>query len=49
MEIKKVKHFAGEYILTSEKKKMTIDIQLVDEKSLSNLKTELKKLTVEWS
>jgi len=48
-EIKQIRHFAGDYILKSEKKEMTINIQLINEESLSDLKTELKKLNVEWN
>jgi len=48
-EIKRIRHFAGEYILKSELKKMKINIQLINEESLLELKTELKKLDVEWS
>jgi len=48
-EIKGIKHFAGEYILKSELKKMKINIQLINEESLLELKTELKKLDVEWT
>ena len=47
-EIKGIKHFAGEYILKSELKKMKINIDLIESESLSKLKTELKKLDVEW-
>ena len=48
-EVKSIRHFAGEYILKSESQKMKIDIQLIDEESLPNLKAELKKLNVEWN
>ena len=48
-EIKRIKHFSGEYILKSELKNMKININLIDEESLSELKTELKKLNVEWN
>ena len=47
-DIKRIRHFAGEYTLKSELQKMKINIDLIDEESLSELKTELKKLTVEW-
>jgi len=47
-EIKRIRHFAGEYILKSELEKMKINIDLIDVQSLSVLKTELKKLNVEW-
>ena len=48
-EIKRIRHFAGDYILKSENKELTINIQLIDEESLLELKTELEKLNVEWT
>jgi len=48
-EIKRIRHFAGEYILKSELKKMKINIDLIESESLSKLKTELKKLDVGWT
>ena len=48
-EIKRIRHFAGEYILKSELKKMKINIDFIESESLSKLKTELKKLDVEWN
>jgi hypothetical protein len=48
-EIKTIRHFAGEYILKTEKKRLTINIQMIDEDSLLKLKTELKKLPVKWT
>ena len=48
-EIKRIRHFAGDYILKSDNKELTIYIQLIDEKSLLELKSELKKLNAEWS
>lgn len=47
-EIQRIRHFAGEYILNSELQKMKINIDLIEKDSLSDLKTELKKLNVEW-
>ena len=47
-EIKTIKHFAGEYILRTYKRKMTINISWVDQSSLLDLTTELKKLDVKW-
>lgn len=47
-EIKSIKHFAGEYILRTYKRKMTINISWVDQSSLLDLTTELKKLDVKW-
>lgn len=48
-EIKAIKHFAGEFILKSELKKMKINISLIESESLFELKTELNKLDVEWN
>jgi len=48
-EIKRIKHFAGDYILKSDKTQLTINTQLIDEKSLLDIKTEMKKLNVEWN
>ena len=48
-EIKRIRHFAGEYILKTELKQMKINIGLIEDESLSDLKSELKKLNVEWS
>ena len=47
-EIKRIRHFAGEYILKTELNEMKINIGLIDEESLSDLKSELKKLNAEW-
>ena len=47
-EIKSIKHFAGEYILRTDKRKMVINSSLVDQSSLVDLKGELKKLDVQW-
>ena len=47
-KIKTIKHFAGEYILRTYKRKMTINISCVDQSSLLDLTTELKKLDVKW-
>lgn len=47
-EIKQIKWFAGDYILKSDNKELTINIQLVDPDSLAELKAELEKLNVKW-
>ena len=47
-EIKSIKHFAGEYILKTDTRKMTINTSWVDQSSLIDLKDELKKLEVQW-
>lgn len=48
-DIIQIKHFAGDYILKSEKEKMTIHIQAIDEDSIINLKSLFEKLTAEWN
>lgn len=47
-EIKSIKHFAGEYILRTDTRKMTINTSWVDQSSLIDLKAELTKLDVQW-
>ena len=47
-EIKSIKHFAGEYILRTDKRKMRIDIGSIEKSSLAELRDELKKLDVQW-
>ena len=47
-EIKSIKHFAGEYILRTDKRKMRIDIGSIEKNSLAELRDELKKLDVKW-
>lgn len=47
-EIKRIKKFAGDYILKTDKKELTINTQIIDPKSLAELNTELEKLNVEW-
>ena len=48
-EIMQIHHFAGEYILKSDAKKFKINIDIIEKSSLEELKTELKKLNVEWN
>lgn len=47
-EIKQIKTFAGDYILKTDKKQLTINSQLIDPKSLTKLNTALEALNVEW-
>ena len=47
-DIKSIKHFAGEYILRTDKRKMTITLDVIDKSLLLDLTTELKKLDVKW-
>jgi hypothetical protein len=48
-EIKRIKKFAGDYILKTDKKELTINTQIIDPKSLAELNAELEKLNVEWN
>lgn len=48
-EIKRIKKFAGDYILHTEKTELTINTQIIDQNSLTELNAELEKLNVEWT
>jgi hypothetical protein len=48
-EIKRIKKFAGDYILKTDNKEMTINTQIIEPTSLSELNEELEKLDVEWN
>ena len=48
-EIKRIKKFAGDYILKTEKAELTINTQMIDPNSLAELNAELEKLNVEWN
>ena len=48
-EIKRIKKFAGDYILKADKKELTINTQVIDPNSLTELNEELEKLNVEWN
>ena len=45
-EIKRIKKFAGAYILKTDKVELTINTQMIDPNSLADLNTELEKLNV---
>lgn len=47
-EIQKIKKIAGDYILKTGRKEMTIDTQIIEPKSLTLLNSELEKLNVVW-
>lgn len=47
-EINQIKKFAGDYIITTDQNKMTINTQIIDPDSLIVLNNELEKLDVEW-
>ena len=48
-EIKQIKKFARDYILKTDKKELTINTQIIDANSLTELNAELEKLNVEWN
>jgi hypothetical protein len=48
-EIKNIKKFAGDYILKTEKTELTINTQIIDEKSLAELNLILNKLNLEMN
>jgi hypothetical protein len=48
-EIKRIKKFAGDYIIKTDKTELTINTQIIDPTSLADLNTELEKLNVEWN
>ena len=48
-EIKRIKKFAGDYILKTDKSELTINTQIIDPNSLAELNAELEKLNVEWN
>ncbi|MCI2230423.1 hypothetical protein MC378_14685 [Polaribacter sp. MSW13] len=47
-EIKRIKKFAGDYILKTDKKELTINTQIIDPNSLAELNAEFEKLNIEW-
>jgi hypothetical protein len=48
-EIKRIKKFAGDYILKTDKAELTINTQMIDPNSLADLNTELEKLNMKWN
>ncbi|MDG2274406.1 MAG: hypothetical protein P8L28_00990 [Flavobacteriaceae bacterium] len=48
-EIKWIKKFAGDYILKTDEKELTINTQIINPSSLAELNAELEKLNVEWT
>ena len=48
IEIKRIKKFAGDYIIKTDQKEMTINTQIIDPNSLKELGVELEKLDVVW-
>ncbi|GAA4520829.1 hypothetical protein [Sphingobacterium thermophilum] len=48
-EIKQIKKFAGDYIIKTDNKELTINTQIIEPNSLAELNAELEKLNVEWN
>uniref|UniRef100_UPI00404AE5D5 hypothetical protein n=1 Tax=Gelidibacter sp. TaxID=2018083 RepID=UPI00404AE5D5 len=46
-EIKRIKKFAGDYILKTDSTELRINTELIEEKSLAELKTVLENLNLE--
>jgi high-affinity Fe2+/Pb2+ permease len=47
-EIKRIKKFAGNYIIKTDQKEIIINTQIIDSSSLKELDAELEKLDVVW-
>ena len=47
-DIKRIKKFAGDYILKTDNTELIINTQIIEPHSLAKLNTELQKLNVEW-
>ena len=48
IEIKYIRYFAGDLILKTDERNLSINGALIDEKTYDGLKDELKKLNAEW-
>ena len=48
-QIKRIKRFAGDYIIKTDKKELTINTKVIEPESLAELNAELEKLNVKWS
>ncbi|MBO0329260.1 hypothetical protein [[Muricauda] lutisoli] len=47
-EVQRIRKFAGDYILKTDKKELVINTKIVDTDSLKDLDNELQKLDVTW-
>lgn len=47
-DVTQIKKFAGDYILITDTKKLTISTQSIDPDALTKLTAELEKMDVEW-
>jgi hypothetical protein len=48
-DVNQIKNFAGDYIIKTEKDELTINTQIIDPNSLTELRNELDKLNIEWN
>ena len=48
-KIKRIRKFARDYIIKTDKNELTINTQIIDSDSLAKLNKELEKLHVEWA
>lgn len=48
-EIVQIKKFAGDYIIKSTSKELTINTQAIDPKALEHLHAALEELNIEWT
>ena len=48
-DVKQIRKFAGDYILKTGEKELTINTQIIDPNSLAELNAELEKLNVTWN
>jgi hypothetical protein len=47
-EVTQIRKFAGDYILKTDSKELTINTQIIETASLTELNKELEKLNVKW-
>lgn len=47
-DIKRIRKFAGDYILKSDQTEITINTKIIDSDALHKLNTELEKLNMYW-
>lgn len=48
-DVREIRKITGDYILKTSKTQLTINTQIIDEESLTELISELQKLDVEWT
>jgi hypothetical protein len=47
-KIKQIEKYAGNYIIQTDNKKLSIDTHIIEEKSLVKLNAELESLNIKW-